>query len=253
MALCFSQNMWAAAKTYSCEKSNYHMSKIQEKCPATIEWLNKNHPYVWKRSKFAEDGKVDYINNNLSKSFNSWISKIKSFQIVEMHDKIRQMIITKFNLRSKISGNMDDRIIQSIIEDVNDQSKVIKDHEVQKVGDGTAEVIVSKITHVVNLEQKIYTCRAWQVTGKSCSHALAFIATQSREVDMDDLVHEYYSVERFRKAYAGVFTPMTSKHLWTRVNLGYAIKKPRLRRKPARPRVSRIKTSDELGKTKKRV
>jgi hypothetical protein len=134
----FSQNMWAAAKTCSCEKSNYHMSKIQEKCPATIEWLNKNHPYVWKRSKFAEDGKVDYINNNLSKSFISWISKIKSFQIVEMHDKIRQMIITKFNLRSKIGGNMDDRIIQSIIEDVNDQSKVIKDHEMQKVGDGTA-------------------------------------------------------------------------------------------------------------------
>jgi hypothetical protein len=91
------------------------------------------------------------------------------------------------------------------------------------------------------------------VAGKPCSHALAFIATQSREVDMDHFVHEYYSVERFRKAYAGVFTIMTSKHLWTWVNLSYAIKKPRLRRKPDRPRVSRIKTSDELDKTKEKV
>jgi hypothetical protein len=33
-------------------------------------------------------------------------------------------------------------IILSIIEALNDQSKVIKDHEVLKVGDGTVEVIV---------------------------------------------------------------------------------------------------------------
>jgi hypothetical protein len=80
---------------------------------------------------------------------------------MEIHDKIRQMIITKFNLRSKIGGNMDSRIIPSIIEALNDQSKVIEDHEVLNIGDGGAEVTISKITHAVNLEQKICTCKAW--------------------------------------------------------------------------------------------
>jgi hypothetical protein len=47
------------------------------------------------------------------------------------------------------------------------------------------------------------------VTGMPCIHALAFIATLSREVYMVDLVHQYYSVHMFRKAYAGVLTPMT--------------------------------------------
>lgn len=69
---------------------------------------------------------------------------------------------------------------------------------------------------------------------------------------MDDYVHEFYSVEMFRKAYEGVFPPMTSKHLWSRVDLGYKIKKPKLRRKPGRPRVARIKASGEPGKKKKR-
>jgi hypothetical protein len=36
------------------------------------------------------------------------------------------------------------------------------------------------------------------------------------------------------------------------VDLGYKLKKPKLRRKPWRPRVSRIKAYDELGNKKKR-
>jgi hypothetical protein len=38
----------------------------------------------------------------------------------------------------------------------------------------------------------------------------------------------------------------------TLVDLGYKLKKPKLRRKPERPRVSRIKASDELVNKKKR-
>jgi hypothetical protein len=248
----FSQNMWAAAKACTSDKFDYHMRKIEEKSPNAIAWLDENHPYVWSRSKFGDGCKVDYINNNLSESFNSWVSKTKSFQIVDMLDKIRQMIISKFDLRRKIGREMKGRIIPSIISTLNDHSKAIKDHEVLRCGDGTAEVTVSTIRHPVSLEQMACSCRSWQVTGKPCSHALAFIATHSRDLEMDDYVHEFYSVEMFRKAYEGVFPPMTSKHLWSRVDLGYKIKKPKLRRKPGRPRVARIKASGEPGKKKKR-
>jgi hypothetical protein len=209
----FSQNMWAAAKSFTHEKYNYHMSKIEEKCPVVMKWLDENHSYVWTRSKFGEDCKVDYINNNLSESFNSWMSKTKAFQIVDMHDRIRQMIISKFDLRHKIGRDMKGRIIPSIIAALNEQSKVIKDHEVLRFGDGTAKVTVSTIRHSVNLEQMTCSCQFWQVTRKPCSHALAFIVTQTRDIDLNDYVHEYYSVEMFRKTYACVFKPMTSKQL----------------------------------------
>jgi hypothetical protein len=69
---------------------------------------------------------------------------------------------------------------------------------------------------------------------------------------MEEFVHEYYSVDRLRKAYASAFTPMTSKHQWPHVDLGYKICKTKLSRKPGRPRVSRIKASDETGAKKKR-
>lgn len=68
---------------------------------------------------------------------------------------------------------------------------------------------------------------------------------------MDDFVDEYFSIDRFRKAYASTFNPMTSKDSWPHVDLGYKIKKLKLRRKPGRPRKSRIKAFDEVGPSKK--
>jgi hypothetical protein len=73
----FSQNMWVASKSFTTNKYNYHMWKIEEKSPNVLEWLDDHHTYIWSQSKFFEHCKVDYINNNLSESFNSWVSKTK--------------------------------------------------------------------------------------------------------------------------------------------------------------------------------
>jgi hypothetical protein len=248
----FSHNMWATVKTCRIETYNYHLGKIEEKCPTSIEWLHDKHPFMWSRSKIFCLCKVDYINNNLSESFNSWVSKTKDMQVVDMLENIRKMIITKFNERSWIARKMECRIIPYITKDLIAQRKAIKNHEVLRCANGTTKVIVSTITHVVNLEHKICTCRAWQVSGKPCSHALALLTKQSRQVDMNDYVHEYYSVERLSATYAGVFNPMTSKHLWTEVDIGYKISKPKPRRKPGRSKVGRIKPSDEVVTKKRR-
>ena len=75
------KNTWAAAKSFTIDKFNYFMGKIEEKDPSALAWLDDNHPYVWSRSKFFENCMVDYINNNLSESFNSWVSKTKDLYL----------------------------------------------------------------------------------------------------------------------------------------------------------------------------
>jgi len=118
---------------------------------------------------------------------------------VEMLDHVRQMIIEKFVSRSKIGSNMSGIIIPAIINDLNAKTKSIKDHEVLICGPAKAEVSVNRFRNAVNLEENTCSCRAWQVTGKPCSHALAFIAKISREVQMDEFVPDYFSVDRYRK------------------------------------------------------
>ncbi len=248
----FAQNKSADAKSFTNVKFTYHMDKIKERCPEALTWLDDNHPYIWSRSKFYEECKVDYINNNLSECFNSWVSKIKDRQIVDLHDTIRKMIISKFVSRAKLACKMDERIIPSITNTLNAKSKTLKNHEVLICGSGTVEVTVGTITHAVNLKERTCTCRAWQVSGKPCDHALAFIAKLNREVQMDDFVDKCFSIEMLKMAYAGQFNPMASKDEWAHVDLGYKIKKPRLRRKPGRPRVARIRASDEASTSKRK-
>jgi hypothetical protein len=170
-----------------------------------------------------------------------------------MLDKIRQMIIKKFELRRKIGNKMKGRIIPTITKTLNSQSKNIKDQKVLMFGDGTAEVTIATIRHAINLREKTCSYRAWRVCEKPCIHTLAAIAKVSGVVNMEDFIHDYFSVEMFRKAYEGTFKPMTSQEQWPRVDLGYKLKKPKLRRKPGRLRVSRIKASDELGKKEKKT
>ena len=150
----YGKNMWAAAKSFTNDKFKYFMRNIEEKDPSALSWLDDNHPFVWSRSKFGEECKVDYINNNLSESFNSWVSKTKNFQIVDMHDKIRQMIIEKFVLKAKLASKMSGTIIPAVTNALNAKAKSIKGHEVLICGAGTAEVTVNRFRYAINLGQK---------------------------------------------------------------------------------------------------
>ena len=40
----FNYNMWPAAKSYTIEKFNWHMARIQEKCHDAIAYLDENIP-----------------------------------------------------------------------------------------------------------------------------------------------------------------------------------------------------------------
>jgi hypothetical protein len=43
------------------------------------------------------------VNNNLAESFNAWIRKTKGLHLVELLDKIRQMLMVKLELRQRIA------------------------------------------------------------------------------------------------------------------------------------------------------
>jgi hypothetical protein len=48
---------------------------------------------MWTRSKFSAMTKVKYVSNNLAEVFNNWIREIKHLALVELLDKLREMIM----------------------------------------------------------------------------------------------------------------------------------------------------------------
>ena len=69
----YGKNMWPAARAYSAHKFKYFFDKVLQANLDVQTWLTEHHPFMWTRSKFSDDIKCDYINNNLVESWNAWI------------------------------------------------------------------------------------------------------------------------------------------------------------------------------------
>jgi len=63
--------MWPCAWACTPRRHHWLWNKIGENCPAAIPYLQAEHKQLWSRAKFSGECKVDYVNNNISESFNN--------------------------------------------------------------------------------------------------------------------------------------------------------------------------------------
>jgi hypothetical protein len=73
---------------------------------ADVDYLRKCHTRLWTRSQFSTHCKVDYVTNNLVESFNSWIQYYKSLNIDDFMNKIRQLLMIKWEQRRSVSRKL---------------------------------------------------------------------------------------------------------------------------------------------------
>lgn len=180
-----------------------------------MAYLRKNHVRLWTRSQFSGQCKVDYVTNNLAEYFNSWIRPHKGLHLVDFMDKIRHKLMVKWNRRRSISKKLEGNILPHIMNELNEKSRGLN-HEVTRSDDALAEVECkggSGHRFVVNLTDRTCSCREWQVSGKPCTHAIAFI-TSIRGCKLENFVDECYSVSRFQMAYSKVIPPLVDKSQW---------------------------------------
>jgi hypothetical protein len=98
----------------------------------------------------------------------------------------------------------------------------------------------------VDLQNMTCSCRQWQITGLPCIHALFFITSlHGPATEIDQYVHECYSVAKFKATYAVNVPSMVGKQQWDIVNLGFVLHTPVQGRAPERPRKTKIRSSAE--------
>jgi len=243
--------MYPAARTYRPQVFRYFLNQIVTASPNVLEWLQNHHKLLWMRSAFNPEIKCDYITNNLAESFNNWIKDWKDLPVAELADKIREMIMTLWNKRRAISEKLHGRILPAVLQQLKARTRGLGNLTVVKAGAFAAEIHDTTSTHnrhVVKSHLHECTCVQWQHTGKPCQHALVLItAQQSSEVKMEDFVHDYYSVERFKNAYKRLIEPLPDKTQWPEVVLDFAVHAPLAKRPAGKPRKLRIKGCLEGG------
>jgi hypothetical protein len=185
------------------------------------------------------------------------VKKFKGLLPHELVDRIRELIMEKRYLRKKIGRQWEDGILPGVMNDLNLISHHIKVVKVKPCDEDVAEVTIlddwgNQKRKTVDLQNHNCSCREWQVTGKPCKHALAWILS-NRGLRIEDYVHEYYSVARFRAAYADRIEPIPDRSEWPAVDLGFKVYPSLLGRRAVRPRVVRIRRYMEKRAAQKKV
>ncbi|CAM0882428.1 unnamed protein product [Alopecurus aequalis] len=247
----YSDNLYPAARTFSERKFMHHMNIIKEANSEAIEYLDIYHHRLWYRCGFGEASKVDYLTNNISESFNKQIKDFKGLNICNLVERLRELIVEKFCLRRHVGEKLKGRILPHVIKQLNALSKIIGRNKILWTTEHEADVTLLDLKfvkrHIVNLQSRTCTCRVWQVSGKPCMHAIAFICSING-AQIETYVDDYYSVEKFKTAYAGSIPSMTDKSQWINVDLGLKVHPPLQQPMAGRPRVQRFRGWLEPGR-----
>ena len=172
------------------------------------------------------------------------------------------MLMVKFELRQRIAlerfhGHM---IILVVMKTLHEKTRGLKmsfiKHRLLEAEVTVLDKEKREWRYPVDLSNRTCTCRQWQITGLPCTHALFFI-TSLRGVasEIDQYVHKYYSIAKFKATYAENVPSIKAKHQWEVVNPGFILNPLVQTRAPGRPRKTRIRSSAEgsgLGPRKRK-
>jgi hypothetical protein len=213
--------------------------------------LDTHHGREWSRSQFNQICKVDFVTSNLAESFNAKVKSLKGLMLWQIFDKIRQMIMIKIALRQRIAATkyVGHLILPSLIKALHARAKELKMSCIRKGLEAEVTYTDSKgrqWRYPLSLVDRTCHCRQWQLRGKPCIHALYFMGLIGGEDGgVDQYVSEYFSVAKFRAAYAENVPSLLGKDQWLKIDPGFKLHSPVLTRPAGRPRKNRIRASAE--------
>ena len=150
----FDDHLSAGAYSWHPHFFEKHWSEMEQAKSAATEYLRNWCKMLWTRSQFSSRCKVDYVTNNLAESFNNWIKRYKSMNLDDLMDKIRQVLMVKWNQRRKVAMKLEGSILPHIIKKWNERSRDL-DMDVLECSSEVGEVSVlsgSGFRCVVNLQ-----------------------------------------------------------------------------------------------------
>ncbi|XP_024010366.1 uncharacterized protein LOC112085385 [Eutrema salsugineum] len=159
-----------------------------------------------------------------------------------------------FALRRETANKDTDIVNPKVKEMMMENFKKSAGYFVMKIGDGVYEVRdAMDIAYAVHLWEQSCTCRAFQLLGIPCEHAIA--AGIRDGVRVETLVNIHYTVQYRRLAYEAMIMPVPDIDTLERttnesgkVRLG----PPNVRRPPGRPKKTRIFSKGEFKRVARR-
>ncbi|KAG5572200.1 hypothetical protein H5410_061966 [Solanum commersonii] len=171
------------------------MSRLGE---SIVEALLKYNKEAWCRAFFKERRKCDVVENNMCKTFNSWILAARFKSIITMLEEIRVKVMKRMNQLRQFSEKWIIDVSPTTMDILRKNAEIADNCEVKFSGDLDFEIHDPPYKHVVDLKKKVCSCRSWQLKGIPCGHALTTI--HYKDWVVESFVDHCYKKETYLKA-----------------------------------------------------
>ncbi|XP_019257734.1 PREDICTED: uncharacterized protein LOC109235945 [Nicotiana attenuata] len=198
---------WAAWSTYE-EDFKYQiksMSQVDDDGKEVIEDLSKYPPKCWSRAFFDTICKNQYV-DNLTKSFNAWILQARHKIIIKMLEDIRIKVMNMINEHEVEVMTWRNEYSPKTMELYNQFMRIALKSHVNGNADNGYEVTESSDRHIVHLRLKKCTCKAWDLCGILCPHAIC--ALLHKKVNPLNQIHRYLTKEAYLLTYSHKLQPV---------------------------------------------
>ncbi|XP_028784385.1 uncharacterized protein LOC114740405 [Neltuma alba] len=115
-------------------------------------------------------------------------------------------------------------------------------------GDEAFEVMGRQDRHTVYLSRQMCTCRAWDLTGSPCQHAIC--AMYHAKINPRTQISHYYHKDTYLASYRAKLQPVRGKQFWDTTTF-LPMQPPPVTNLPGRPRKKRIRIEEAERRKKK--
>ncbi|KAE8783662.1 hypothetical protein D1007_42866 [Hordeum vulgare] len=178
--------------SYSFTKNGHElgMTLLKAECEGAWKWLEKIPKETWCRYAMDYNCKTDLVVNNLSEVFNKMILDVRAKPIRTTFERIRTKQMIKRQKTREKTEYITWMITPNYLEKLEENKKYAKYCEAHKAGPDIWQVSSGEKKYCVNLATKSCDCRRWDMTGVTCSHAIA--AMSKVHMHPEDFVHEFF-------------------------------------------------------------
>ncbi|XP_020272265.1 uncharacterized protein LOC109847447 [Asparagus officinalis] len=202
------KQFWYCVKATSMEDFVREAAKLKDYSERAYDDFMAMDPHTFCKSHFKCHSQCDNVDDNMSKTFNSFIFLARYKLIISMLEDIRLSMMDMMQLKRKLITQFMGGIAPTISKKIKEAYQ--EQLHCQTRWSGTNdysgfEIHHRGIGHEVNLGEKTCSCRVWDLTGIPCLHAISAILFMRK--NPEDFVAHWYKSEDYTNAYGSLLNP----------------------------------------------
>ncbi|MFS7970689.1 putative transcription factor interactor and regulator CCHC(Zn) family [Helianthus anomalus] len=192
----------------------------------------------------------DVLLNNMCEVLNAKTVEGREKPIISCLEFLREYLMKRIVNVMKVQHQCKGPLTPKITEILDEIKKAAAQCTVKWCGDSRWQVQGTLGQYVVNVEQKVCTCRRWEFSGIPCKHAVAVnwdMAAHKQQVGPpEDWVHPCYYLDTWKKAYAYKVGPINGPKLWPISLVPTTLTPPLHHKQAGRPKKKRRRDQVEI-------